>query len=168
MSCRYLAGREFSGFPPFLLGGDCMLWHERSGVGVRFRTQAKDGGHEQQQQLTAATVGVASCRWKTSRSSTRPKTGRASQRFLERAAQFIRHGDIQNAAAFPKVPEKTPERWHHEYVERRQQQPPAHLKPITSIGIDELSQKKVLPALSWLASQATESLRSIHSGFSKA
>ena len=46
------------GSPRFLLGGDYMLWYERSGVGVRFRTQAKDGSHEQQPQLTAATVGV--------------------------------------------------------------------------------------------------------------
>ena len=72
----------------------------------------------------------------------------ATERFLERAAQLIRHGDIQNAAAFLKVPEKTLERWYYEYVERRQQQPPAQLKPITSIGIDELSQKKGI-ASSW-------------------
>jgi transposase len=66
----------------------------------------------------------------------------ATERFLERAAQLIRHGDIQNAAVFLKVPEKTLERWYYEYVERRQQQPQVDLKPITSIGIDELSQKK--------------------------
>lgn len=66
----------------------------------------------------------------------------ATERFLERAAQLIRHGDIPNAAAFLKVPEKTLERWYDEYVQRRQQQPAAHWKPITSIGIDELSQKK--------------------------
>ena len=66
----------------------------------------------------------------------------ATERFLERATELIRHGDIQNAAAFLKVPEKTLERWYYEFVERRQQQPRADLKPITSIGIDELSQKK--------------------------
>ena len=66
----------------------------------------------------------------------------ATERFLQRAAELIRHGDIQNAAAFLKVPEKTLERWYYEYVERCQQQPRSDLKPITSIGIDELSQKK--------------------------
>jgi transposase len=42
----------------------------------------------------------------------------ATERFLERAAQLIRHGDIQNAATFLKAPEKTLERWYYEYVER--------------------------------------------------
>ena len=66
----------------------------------------------------------------------------ATPRFLERAAELIRHSDIQNVAAFLKMPEKTLEGWYYQYVEQRQQQPQAHLKPITSIGIDELSQKK--------------------------
>ena len=66
----------------------------------------------------------------------------ATERFLERATELVRQGDLQNAAAFLKVPEKTLERWYYEFVERRQQQPRADLKPITSIGIDELSQKK--------------------------
>ncbi len=36
------------GSPPFLLDGDDMLWHERSGVGVRFRTQANIQGATRQ------------------------------------------------------------------------------------------------------------------------
>ena len=66
----------------------------------------------------------------------------ATERFLERAARLIRHGDIQNVASFLGVPEKTLERWYYDYVERQQQQPQANLQPITSVGVDELSQKK--------------------------
>ena len=66
----------------------------------------------------------------------------ATERFLERAARLIRFSDIANAAAFLGVPEKTLERWYYDYVERRAQQPPAGLKPIKSLGVDELSLKK--------------------------
>jgi transposase len=66
----------------------------------------------------------------------------ATERFLERCASLVRHGDMARAAAFSGLPEKTLARWYYEYVERRQQQPVAELKPIRSIGIDELSLKK--------------------------
>ena len=66
----------------------------------------------------------------------------ATERFLERAAAIVRHSDIANAAHLCGVPEKTLERWYYDYVERQQRQPPPELKPITSLGIDELSQKK--------------------------
>lgn len=66
----------------------------------------------------------------------------ATERFLERCAALVRHGDMARAAAFLGLPEKTLARWYYEYVERRQQQPAAELKPIRSIGIDELSLKK--------------------------
>ena len=66
----------------------------------------------------------------------------ATERFLERAAAIVRHSDISNAARLCGVPEKTLERWYYDYVERRQRQPGPPLKPVTSIGIDELSQKK--------------------------
>jgi hypothetical protein len=49
---------------------------------------------------------------------------------------------MARAAAFSGLPEKTLARWYYEYIERRQQQPAAELKPIRSIGIDELSLKK--------------------------
>jgi len=49
---------------------------------------------------------------------------------------------MQNAAAFLGVPEKTLERWYYDYVERQAQKAPAGLKPIKSLGIDELSLKK--------------------------
>ena len=71
----------------------------------------------------------------------------ATERFLERAAAIVRHGvilsrDIATAARLCGVPEKTLERWYDDDVERQQRQPPPQLKPITSVGIDELSQKK--------------------------
>jgi transposase len=66
----------------------------------------------------------------------------ATERFLERAAKLIRISDIANAADFLGVPEKTLERWYYDYVERKSQTPAKELKPITSLGIDELSLKK--------------------------
>jgi transposase len=66
----------------------------------------------------------------------------ATERFLERCATLIRHGDVARAAAFLGLPEKTLARWYYEYVERRQQQPAAERQPIRAIGIDELSLKK--------------------------
>lgn len=70
-------------------------------------------------------------------------SGHATERFLERARQLIRFGDIANAATFLKVPESSLGRWYYDYLERRQQQPggpPA--QPIRQLGIDELSLKK--------------------------
>jgi transposase len=66
----------------------------------------------------------------------------ATERFLERCATLVRHGDVARAAAFLGLPEKTLARWYYEYVERRQQQPATELQPIRSLGIDELSLKK--------------------------
>lgn len=66
----------------------------------------------------------------------------ATERFLDQAARLIRFSDIANAAAFLGVPEKTLQRWYYDYVERQTQQKPADLKPIKSLGIDELSLKK--------------------------
>ena len=66
----------------------------------------------------------------------------ATERFLEQAARLIRFSDVANVADFFGVPENTLARWYYDYVERQQQTPPANLKPIKSIGIDELSLKK--------------------------
>lgn len=67
----------------------------------------------------------------------------ATERFLDRAAQLIRFSDIANAAAFLGVPEKSLERWYYDHVQRRLAGAPATgLKPIRSLGIDELSLKK--------------------------
>jgi transposase len=67
----------------------------------------------------------------------------ATERFLERAAQLIRQSDVQNAARFLGVAEKTLEDWYYHYVERQQQQAAASPpKPIRRLGIDELSLKK--------------------------
>jgi transposase len=66
----------------------------------------------------------------------------ATERFLAQAARLIRIADVQNAAAFLAVPEKTLERWYYDYVERQTQAPDPDLKPITCLGIDELSLKK--------------------------
>jgi transposase len=66
----------------------------------------------------------------------------ATERFLAQAAKLIRFSDIANAAAFFGVAENTLTRWYYDYVERQQKAAPADLKPIKSIGIDELSLKK--------------------------
>jgi transposase len=66
----------------------------------------------------------------------------ATERFLEQAAKLIRFSDIANASAFLGVPEKNLERWYYDYVERKTSKPAADLKPIKSLGIDELSLKK--------------------------
>jgi len=63
----------------------------------------------------------------------------ATERFLARAAELIRFGDITQAAAFLRVPASSLERWYYAWVERQQQ---ATAQPITSLGIDELSLKK--------------------------
>jgi transposase len=70
----------------------------------------------------------------------------ASERFLAHVARLISFSDIANVAALYQVPESTLARWYYDYVERQQQQPaPAALKPIKSLGVDELSQKKAPP-----------------------
>lgn len=67
----------------------------------------------------------------------------ATERFLEQAARLIRFADVANAAAFLGVAEKTLSRWYDDYAQRRLDQPKGPvLKPITSLGIDELSLKK--------------------------
>ena len=66
----------------------------------------------------------------------------ATERFLQQAAKLIRFSDIQNASHFFGVPPTTLARWYYAYTERLAQNPPAELKPITHLGIDELSQKK--------------------------
>ena len=66
----------------------------------------------------------------------------ATERFLAQAARLIRFSDIANVAAFFGVSENTLARWYYDYVERQQKTPPANLKPIKSLGIDELSLKK--------------------------
>jgi len=66
----------------------------------------------------------------------------ATERFLAQAAKLIRFSDIANAAIFLGVPEKNLQRWYYDYVERQAQKPAADLKPIKSMGIDELSLKK--------------------------
>jgi transposase len=66
----------------------------------------------------------------------------ATERFLERAAQLIRSSDVANVAKFFGLAEQTLARWYYDYVERRRVAPGAPLKPITRLGIDELSLKK--------------------------
>jgi transposase len=67
----------------------------------------------------------------------------ATERFLERLAEYAGHGDVSTAARFMGVAEKTAEHWYYDYLERRQKAPAAkELLPICSLGIDELSLKK--------------------------
>ena len=65
----------------------------------------------------------------------------ATVRLLERMGQLVKHGDVAAAAAFFRIPEKTAERWYYEYAgHHRAARSP--VKPITCLGIDELSVKK--------------------------
>jgi transposase len=67
----------------------------------------------------------------------------ATERFLERAAQLIRTGDVSNAAKFFGVPERTLDEWYCDWIQRQQSKPAATpLQPIRRIGLDELSLKK--------------------------
>jgi transposase len=69
----------------------------------------------------------------------------ATERFLERLAQWATHGDLSTAARFLGVAQKTAEDWYYKHLKRLEQQPrdPAKTsKPIESLGIDELSLKK--------------------------
>jgi transposase len=67
----------------------------------------------------------------------------ATERFLAHCARLIDFADIANVAALHGVPERTLARWYYDYIQHQPQQPlAAPLKPIESIGIDELSQKK--------------------------
>jgi transposase len=66
----------------------------------------------------------------------------ATERFLTHVARLLDFSDIANVAALYGVPERTLARWYYDHIERQQQQPSTSLKPIESIGIDELSQKK--------------------------
>ncbi len=81
-------------------------------------------------------------RYFTPPSPTLAEGAHATERFLAQAAKLIRFSDIANAAAFLGVPQKNLQRWYYDYVERQNQQPPVDLKPIKSLGIDELSLKK--------------------------
>lgn len=65
----------------------------------------------------------------------------ATVRLLERLGQFVKHGDVAGAATFFGIPEKTAERWYYEYVAHHRVARSA-VKPITCLGIDELSVKK--------------------------
>lgn len=66
----------------------------------------------------------------------------ATERFLERLAELASHGDVSAAARFFGLAEKTAERWYYDHLERRQKDPPKDLRPVKSLGIDELSLKK--------------------------
>ena len=68
----------------------------------------------------------------------------ATERFLGRLAELAGRGDVSMAAGFFGIPEKTAEEWYYGHVEqkRSEQQSRRELKPVRSLGIDELSLKK--------------------------
>jgi transposase len=65
----------------------------------------------------------------------------ATERFLGRLAEYATHGDVSAAARFLGVAEKTAEGWYYDYL-RRPDRLAADVKPVRSLGIDELSLKK--------------------------
>ena len=75
----------------------------------------------------------------------------ATERFLGRLAELATHGDVSAAARFFGVAEKTAERWYYEHLRRLERrrgegkegkEPAKDLRPVRSLGIDELSLKK--------------------------
>ncbi len=66
----------------------------------------------------------------------------ATERFLDRLAEWATHADVSAAARFLGIAEKTAERWYYEHLERRRNEPAKALEPVQSMGIDELSLKK--------------------------
>ena len=58
----------------------------------------------------------------------------ATERFLERAAQLIRHGDIQNAAAFLKVLENRDQTTVTDFLQKAHQS--GLLKQVTEVTTD--------------------------------
>ena len=66
----------------------------------------------------------------------------ATERLLERLAELASHSDVVTAARFFGIAEKTAEGWYYSYLERKRKEPASHLKPVRSLGIDELSLKK--------------------------
>jgi transposase len=68
----------------------------------------------------------------------------ATERFLGRLAELAGRGDVSMAARFFGIPEKTAEEWYYGHLERqrREEQSQTSLKPVRSLGIDELSLKK--------------------------
>jgi transposase len=67
----------------------------------------------------------------------------ATERFLDRVAELIRHSDVANAARFFALPEKTLEGWYYAHIARQHERAArAPAEPIRRIGIDELSLKK--------------------------
>jgi transposase len=65
----------------------------------------------------------------------------ATERFLTRVAELLKHTDLANAAVWLGVPAKTLEHWYYDYLQR-QQRPSENPAPVVSLGIDELSLKK--------------------------
>jgi transposase len=66
----------------------------------------------------------------------------ATERLLERLAQYASHSDLSSAARFLNLAEKTAEHWYYNYLERKRQEPAKDLLPVRVLGIDELSLKK--------------------------
>jgi transposase len=69
----------------------------------------------------------------------------ATERFLERLAEWATQANVLTAARFLGVAEKTAQRWYYDHLERRRKRPAKDLLPIRSLGIDELSLKKTPP-----------------------
>jgi len=79
-------------------------------------------------------------RFHTPRFAALAEGAHATERLLGRLAELAGPGDVSLAGRFFGIPEKTAEEWYYAYLKRRQSQ--ADLKPVRSLGIDELSLKK--------------------------
>jgi transposase len=80
-------------------------------------------------------------RFHTPRFSALAEGAHATERLLERLAELAGRGDVSLAARFFGIPEKTGEEWYYGYLKRSPKSQP-DLKPVRSLGVDELSLKK--------------------------
>lgn len=94
---------------------------------------------------------VSCDRYFTPRYAALAEGAHATERFLLRMAELLKHSDVSNAAAYLGVAAKTLDAWYYDYLQRLESDGHAaghgdrrrdQLKPVTSLGIDELSLKK--------------------------
>lgn len=123
----------------------CRATVERHACNERVVVDLPLGGWNTELVVQLFQFRCVSCdRFFTPRHSFLAEGAHATERFLERLAQWATHGDVSTAAGFLGVAEKTAERWYYDYVQRRVRElprVPARL-PIRCLGIDELSLKK--------------------------
>ena len=101
------------------------------------------GGHRVELTVRLWQFHCSACdKFFTPRLAALADSAHATERLLERLAELASGSDLTTAARFFGIAEKTAEGWYYPYLERKRKEPAAHLQPVRSLGIDELSLKK--------------------------